>query len=617
MERGSVRRMEPGSSGDNKENKGTGKQGSKESPSEADDVRSPCARCLCRSLRVLLRNLSRWPGCCSSSLIPTYLITRLSQPQQRCLGGTRDQLVCLPVADQLPTYGQLKLHPHFHVQLLLVILLHVRGVEDDDQRGQRPQRRFWSCVRDMGEWQLTLLTFILFLTVWVLCNILLPRTITSLGIMGVSIYMARWANTTKVKGTCVSKSPQSSSGTDPMGEQPCPRAARGSAAAPGQGSPSQPEPCEGEEVSAESSRSGQCIPRQGELWRSSCDGEAASTRQLPRNRHSIGNMEELSRSLVDSLDIISICYDLMEELKETSQNSRTPVLHKSKSREYLVCLRCRRCLTSSCPHCDEPEDLPVLVVILHRLDMMMVEGKLVEMDLELKFELFFCGEMVYTWERMQVLPESAPEMSCKDCDHSLPTSLWGSECLKVPHSVLRTPQGQMGPDGQDTRAAPEQQLWTERSDAGSADLQPAGQGGSLHSAVSTRSRSPGDSETSQVSCPILSTQGTPEGQIGLGKKDTRAAPDLQPAGQGESLPSAVTKYPWPPWAQPLSRAALERLRRAGLEPLPAVWFKDLGPALSLQQRIQHSWDAAEWEQMVRLDLERRAGALTRTTEAVV
>ncbi|XP_064911548.1 uncharacterized protein LOC110356082 isoform X3 [Columba livia] len=488
---------------------------------------------------------------------------------------------------------------------------------EGEAKAQRPQRRFWSCVRDMGEWQLTLLTFILFLTVWVLCNILLPRTITSLGIMGVSIYMARWANTTKVKGTCVSKSPQSSSGTDPMGEQPCPRAARGSAAAPGQGSPSQPEPCEGEEVSAESSRSGQCIPRQGELWRSSCDGEAASTRQLPRNRHSIGNMEELSRSLVDSLDIISICYDLMEELKETSQNSRTPVLHKSKSREYLVCLRCRRCLTSSCPHCDEPEDLPVLVVILHRLDMMMVEGKLVEMDLELKFELFFCGEMVYTWERMQVLPESAPEMSCKDCDHSLPTSLWGSECLKVPHSVLRTPQGQMGPDGQDTRAAPEQQLWTERSDAGSADLQPAGQGGSLHSAVSTRSRSPGDSETSQVSCPILSTQGTPEGQIGLGKKDTRAAPDLQPAGQGESLPSAVTKYPWPPWAQPLSRAALERLRRAGLEPLPAVWFKDLGPALSLQQRIQHSWDAAEWEQMVRLDLERRAGALTRTTEAVV
>ncbi|KAK2515359.1 hypothetical protein Q9966_015373 [Columba livia] len=443
---------------------------------------------------------------------------------------------------------------------------------EGEAKAQRPQRRFWHCVRDMGEWQLTLLTFILFLTVWVLCNILLPRTITSLGIMGVSIYMARWANTTKVK-----QPPQSS--------RYFPHS--------------------------------QCIPRQGELWRSSCDGEAASTRQLPRNRHSIGNMEELSRSLVDSLDIISICYDLMEELKETSQNSRTPVLHKSKSREYLVCLRCRRCLTSSCPHCDEPEDLPVLVVILHRLDMMMVEGKLVEMDLELKFELFFCGEMVYTWERMQVLPESAPEMSCKDCDHSLPTSLWGSECLKVPHSVLRTPQGQMGLDGQDTRAAPEQQLWTKCSDAGSADLQPAGQGGSLHSAMPMQSRSPGDSETSQVPCPNLSTQGTPEGQIGLGKKDTRAAPDLQPAGQGESLPSAVTKYPWPPWAQPLSRAALERLRRAGLEPLPAVWFKDLGPALSLQQSIQHSWDAAEWEQMVRLDLERRAGALTRTTEAVV
>ncbi|OPJ81235.1 hypothetical protein AV530_009680 [Patagioenas fasciata monilis] len=328
-------------------------------------------------------------------------------------------------------------------------------------------------------------------------------------------------------------------------------------------------------------------------------------------------MEELSRSLMDSLDIISICYDLMEELKEASRNSRTPVLHKSTSREYLVCLQCRRCLTSSCPHCSEPkeqQDLLVLVVILHRLDMMMVKGKLVEMDLELKFELVVCGETVYTWERTQVLPEAAPEMSCKDCDRSLPTS---SKCLKVPHPVLRTPQGQMGLDGQDTRATSEQQLWTKRSGAGSADLQPAGQGASLHSAVPMQPRSPGDSETSQVSCPILSTQGTPEGQAGLGEKDRRAAPDLQPAGQGDSLPGAVTKYPWPPWAQPLSRAALERLRRAGLEPLPPVWFKDLGPALSLQRRIQHSWDAAEWERMVRLDLQRRADALARTTEVVV
>ncbi|XP_064911597.1 uncharacterized protein LOC110364792 isoform X1 [Columba livia] len=513
----------------------------------------------------------------------------------------------------------------------------------------------------MGEWQLTLLTFIVLLTVWVLCNILLPRTITSLGIMGVSIYMARWANTTKVKGTCVSKSPQSSSGTDPMGEQPCPRAAPGSAAAPGQGSPSQPEPCEGEEVSAESSRSGQCIPRQGELWRSSCDGEAASagelpqdtqdkgpggrscadsSSELPRNRHSIGNMEELSRSLMDSLDMTKVCHDLMEEPKATSLKSTTPALCKSKSREYLVCLQCRRCVTSGCPHCSEPEeqqDLPVLVVIPHGYYLVVAKGQVVEMKLELKFELVISGKPVYTWEKDQLLSKTDPE-TCH-MDRNKPISLWGSKSSKAPHPVLRTPQGQMGLDGQDMRASPGQQSWTERSDADSADLQPAGQGGSLPSAVSTRSRSPGDSETSQMSCPFLSAQGTPEGQIGLAEKDTWAALDLQPGGQGEFLPSVLPTYLWPSWAQPPCPVAQERLRRAGLEPLPAVGFRGLEPGHSVQQGIWRSWatvkrrvraaldylciagsseptDTVEWEQMVRLDLQRRADALLYKTEVV-
>ncbi|XP_071663288.1 uncharacterized protein [Patagioenas fasciata] len=525
-------------------------------------------------------------------------------------------------------------------------------------KAQRPQRRFRCCVRNMGDWQLILLIFIFFLTVWVLCNILLPRIITSLGSMGVSIYMARRASNIKAKGTCVRKRLKSSRGTDPMGKQPRPRAALVKTAAPGQGSPSQPERCESKEVSAESSRSGQCIPQQGESWRSSCDGEAASARELPqetenkapggrshadssselpRNQHSIGNMEELSKSLMDSLDMTKVCHDLMEEPKATSQKSATPALHKSKSREYLVCLQCRRCVTSSCPHCSEPQeqqDLPMLVVFLHGYYLVVAKGQVVEMKLELKFELVIGGKPVYTWEKDQLLGQRS------HADRDEPISLSGSKSSKAPYAVLRTPQGQMGLDGQDIRASPEQQPCTKRGGAGSADRQPAGQGGSLPSTVSTRSSRPGDSETSQVSCPILSTQGTPEGQTGLAKKDTRAAPDLQPAGQGEPLPNTLPTYLWPAWAQPPTPVALERLRRAALEPLPAVGFKGLEPGFSRQQRIRYSWanvkrrlraalkyfciagnseptDAMEWEQMVRLDLQRRADALLHITEVVV
>ncbi|XP_065486515.1 uncharacterized protein LOC135986479 [Caloenas nicobarica] len=433
-----------------------------------------------------------------------------------------------------------------------------------------------------------------------------------------------------------------------MGEQPRPRAAPSSTAAPGRDSPVQPEPWEDEEGSAESPRPGGWIPQQGELWRSSCGGEAASAKELPqemedkgpgghsqadssselpRNQPSIGNVEELSRSLMDSLDIIAVCHDLMEELKETSQNRRTPALRKSKSREYPVCLQCRRCVTSSCPHCSEPEeqqDLPVLVIILHRLDMMMVKGKLVEMDLELNFELLIAGEPVYTWEKMQVLPDTDSETCYRDCDGSLPISLRGSKSSKAPHPVLKTPQGQMGPAGQDTWASPGQQPWTKRSDASSADLQPAGQGESLPTRVPTQARSPGDSETSQVSCPSLRAPGAPEGQTRPANKDTRAAPHLQLAGQGVSLPTM-----FPP----------EGLCRAGLEPLPPMGYKGLGQGLGLQC-VQHSWATmtrnigatlgylciagsleptgiAEWEQIVQLDLQCRADALLRNMEVVV
>ncbi|XP_065691333.2 uncharacterized protein [Patagioenas fasciata] len=391
-------------------------------------------------------------------------------------------------------------------------------------KAQRPQRRFWCCVKNMGEW---LLTFIVILPLAVLCNILLPCIL--LGILGVDTYKARRANTTKAKGTSMRMKPQSSSGTDPMGEQPRPRAA--------------------------------------------C---ADSSSKLNRNRHGIGNTEELARSLMQSLDMTEVCLNLLEKLKIRSQDGESHVPPADRMSKYPVCLECRRCVTSGCPHCSGPveqQGLPLLVVVLQKMSLVSYIGGL-EPELDVKMRLIFAliisGKPVYTWEKIQMLPERAPETSCKDCDGSLPTSLWGSECSKAPQ-------------------------------------------------------------------PIFSAQGTPEGQTGLGEEDRRAAPDLQPPGQGEFLPSTVSMYPRPPWAQAPSPAALDRLRGAGLEPLPPVGFKVLGQGLSLQC-VQHSWATAmrsvrtalccqcigsseppgtvERDQIVHLDLQRRAHAPLYTTEEV-
>ena len=68
----------------------------------------------------------------------------------------------------------------------------------------------------------------------------------------------------------------------------------------------------------------------------------------------------------------------------------------------------------------------------------------------------------------------------------------------------------------------------------------------------------------------------------------------------------VPTWPLPPWAQPPSPAALDRLRKVGMEPLPLVGYKGLGQGISLQ-RIWQSWSKlkssvrssirAEWGQL--------------------
>lgn len=85
-------------------------------------------------------------------------------------------------------------------------------------------------------------------------------------------------------------------------------------------------------------------------------------------------------------------------------------------------------------------------------------------------------------------------------------------------------------------------------------------------------RSPGDSEHSQAWTQC---------------SDSSSAA-LQAAGQGGSPPTGVPQWPLPPWAQPPSPAALDRLLRAGMEPLPWVEFRGVGKGLSLQ-RIWQCW----------------------------
>ncbi|XP_076188620.1 uncharacterized protein LOC143157663 [Aptenodytes patagonicus] len=259
---------------------------------------------------------------------------------------------------------------------------------------------------------------------------------------------------------------------------------------------------------------------------------ADTSSELLRNQPSITNTEELARSLMESLDITQICLDLLGELK-AAQGSGAPTPCKAVRKEYLVCLQCRRRLMGSCPHRSEPtaaeQDLPVLAAILYSVDLLVHEEDL-QLELGLGFELAIGGEPLYVWEITQRLPEIAPERCCEECNAPLPGSSGNSESLQALFPVLRalgTPKGPMRPARQDARAPPARQTWTQYGDAGSADL--------------------------------------------------------QPAGQGESLPSLAPTGPLPSWAQPPSREALDRLRRVGMEPLPWVGYKGLGQGLSLQR----------------------------------
>ncbi|XP_074905886.1 uncharacterized protein LOC142041136 [Buteo buteo] len=296
-------------------------------------------------------------------------------------------------------------------------------------------------------------------------------------------------------------------------------------------------------------------PHGGEWWESGYGKEAASARELPsdtgdvgrcgnssaasrsellRSQPSVANMEELARSLMESLNITQICFIPLGKLNK-AQDSSAPVLCGAMREDYLVCLQCHRCLTGSCPHCSQPtaeQDLPTLAVTLCTADMLVHEEDL-QLELGLGFELAISGEPVYAWEITQRLPKIAPERCCEECKVPLPRSPRDGKGLRTSFPVPRspgTPAGEMRLGRQDTRAPPARQARA---------------------------------------------------------KDTICA-DLQPARQGESVPAVVPTWPLPPWAQPPPPTALERLRRVGLEPLPLVGYKGLRQGVTLQ-RIRESW----------------------------
>ncbi|XP_019468898.1 uncharacterized protein LOC104910020 isoform X2 [Meleagris gallopavo] len=59
--------------------------------------------------------------------------------------------------------------------------------------------------------------------------------------------------------------------------------------------------------------------------------------------------------------------------------------------------------------------------------------------------------------------------------------------------------------------------------------------------------------------------------------------------QGESLPTTAPVWPLPPWAQPIPPDALERLQRAGMEPMPQVEYRGLGHSSTVQCLLCFWW----------------------------
>ncbi|KAM9563617.1 uncharacterized protein ACIB01_006218 isoform 1-T1 [Guaruba guarouba] len=260
-----------------------------------------------------------------------------------------------------------------------------------------------------------------------------------------------------------------------------------------------------------------------------CTVEAASARG---HQYRTGSMDEggnlsaellrnqpsIARSLVESLNLTQICFDLLDELQNIL-DSGAPLPRKAIRKVYLVCLKCCQYLTSSCPHHSKSaaeQSLPVLAANLVTLDLVMHRGN-PQLQLGLGIELAVGGQLVYMEKINHWIPEGdICEGCCDECHKPLP-------------------------------------------------------------------RSPGDGEDLQASFFDLSDQGTPAAHPRLDRQN-KGAPKHTKGGNTSSanLPSMDPMWCQPPWAWAPYPLALDRLHRAGMEPLPAVDYKGLDQRLRVQ-----------------------------------
>ncbi|XP_074942519.1 uncharacterized protein LOC142054196 isoform X4 [Phalacrocorax aristotelis] len=472
-----------------------------------------------------------------------------------------------------------------------------RGKSTSEMGGKAERKKLWRCWRslsNMARWKLTLLLYVSSLSLWGLCTLVLPCTLSFFAVLGLIVFL-NFCIKSKAKETSAGTSCRRSKRKELRSEQPRPRAAPGSTVAPSREiplfveppswlpvpSPPLPPPSgasvpwEGVEGSTKSLKSGWAKPHGGERRESSSGSKGAPAGKLPghtagvgqranvtaettsallRSPPSITNRDELARCLIQSLDINRICLNMVRKLRK-AQHSTAAVLYGDMREEYLVCLQCRRCLVGSCPHYSKPaaeEDLPVLAIILHTAHILRYE-EIEQLEMGLGFELTMAGDLLYMWDRTQRIPEIAPERCCEVCNVPLPRSPGDSGSSQPSLPTFRaqaTPHGDMRPSPQKARAPPARQPGTDCGDASTAEL--------------------------------------------------------QLAGQGQPLPSPAPMRPLPSWAQPLSPAALDRLRRVAMEPLPCVEHRGLGRGVSLQC-IRRAW--YRLKSSVRRSLEDEQGCL--------
>ena len=226
---------------------------------------------------------------------------------------------------------------------------------------------------------------------------------------------------------------------------------------------------------------------------------------------------------MESLNLKEICQDLLRKLNEINEGD-TQELDRALNMVFPICLKCRQCVTSSCPHqrkSSATDVVAMLTIFIHTLDILLLEQE-IKLKVELGFELSVCGKVVHKWKKNMELPDPAGNEEC--CE----------ECCEVCGEPLPK-------DTQEESSLPNGHL---------------------------------KRQSRKEQCGTQSTVARPVAAHGV--------------GQGKSLHTPDPMWPLPPWSQPPAPDALDRLQKAGMEPLPQVAFMGLGQC-GLMQCLRRSW----------------------------